>query len=128
MLLLLRSCWCRAMFANTSLENCPFVSAILEIAPKWQLQVFVLLKLVIAHFQKTLLGAFSVPMFVVFPTPPEGRGTIYSNGFFCSDNFDRSIYSSYKAVSGINIKPLQSRIQNLKDFLEFRILQGIIEV
>ena len=24
----------------------------------------------------------------------EGGGTIYSNCFFCSDNFDRSIYSS----------------------------------
>ena len=31
---------------------------------------------------------------IIFPTPHEGGGTIYSNGFFCSDNFGRSIYSS----------------------------------
>ena len=33
---------------------------------------------------------------VIVPTPLEGGGggTIYSNGFFCSDNFGRSIYSS----------------------------------
>ena len=31
---------------------------------------------------------------LLFLTPIEGRGTIYSDGFFCSDNFGRSIYSS----------------------------------
>ena len=31
---------------------------------------------------------------IIFPTPLVGGGTIYSNGFFCSVNFGRSIYSS----------------------------------
>ena len=31
---------------------------------------------------------------LIFPTPLVGGGTIYSIGFFCSDNFGRSIYSS----------------------------------
>ena len=33
-------------------------------------------------------------VYFIVPTPFEGEGTIYSNGFFCSVNFDRSIYSS----------------------------------
>ena len=29
---------------------------------------------------------------IVVPTPLVGGGTIYSNGFFCSDNSDRYIH------------------------------------
>ena len=48
----------------------------------------------------------------VVPTPLVGGGTIYSNGFFCSVNFGRSIYSSQRNVSGIIKKLIQRRIQN----------------
>ena len=57
-----------------------------------------------------------------------GGGTIYSNRFFCSDNFGRSIYSSWRNVSGIIKKTDQRRIQNLKDFFEFLNFRGVIEV
>ena len=49
-----------------------------------------------------------------------GGGTIYSNGFFCSVNFGRSIYSSQRNKSGIIKKLVQRRIQNSKDFFDIR--------
>ena len=60
--------------------------------------------------------AKSLVLFIV-PTPLEGGGTIYSNGFFCSDNFGRSIYSSYRIGSGI-IKKLKRVFQFLLWILE----------
>ena len=48
---------------------------------------------------------------LVVPTPLVGGGTICSNGFFCSDNFGRSKYSSQRNVSGIIKKLIQRRIQ-----------------
>ena len=49
--------------------------------------------------------------------PSWGGGTIYSNRFFCSNNFDRAVYSSQRVVSGIIKKAVQRRIWNLKDFV-----------
>ena len=69
---------------------------------------------------------FSLRFFV--PTPLEGGGTLYSNGFFCSVNFRRSIYSSYRVETDIIRKLVQRRIWNQKDFSDFRFLQGVIEV
>ena len=43
-------------------------------------------------------------------------------GFFCSDNFGRSIYSSQRNVSGIIKKLVQRRIRNQKDFFYFCFL------
>ena len=52
-------------------------------------------------------------LFFAFCSDPLEEGiTIYSNGFFCSVNFDRSIYSSLRVVSGIIKKPVQPRIWN----------------
>ena len=39
-------------------------------------------------------GKFHLCCKIIVPTPLLGEGTIYSNGFFCSVNFGRSIYSS----------------------------------
>ena len=64
---------------------------------------------------------------LIVPSTLEGGGTIYSNGFFCSDNFRRSIYSSQRVEIGIIRKLIQRRIWNYKDFY-FRVIQGIIEV
>ena len=47
------------------------------------------------------------------------EGTICSNGFFCSDNFDRSIYSSYRVVNGIIKKPVGPKYGTKKMFLNF---------
>ena len=44
--------------------------------------------------------------------PLEGGGTIYSNGFFCSVNFCRSICSSLWVETGIIRKLVQRRIWN----------------
>ena len=49
---------------------------------------------------------------IIVPTPLVGGGTIYSNGFFYSVNFGRSIYSSQRNVSGIIEKLVQRKIQN----------------
>ena len=49
----------------------------------------------------------------LFRTHFVGGGTIYSNGFFCSHNFGRSILSSYRKVSGI--------IKKSSSSIEFRI-------
>ena len=57
-------------------------------------------------------------MWIFVPIPLEGGGTIYSNGFFCSDNFDRSIYSSYRLVSGIIKKPPPSVGYRIKKIFE----------
>ena len=49
----------------------------------------------------------------IVPTPlGGGGGDCILNWVFCPDNFNRSIYSSYRVVSGINKKPLQRRIRN----------------
>ena len=40
--------------------------------------------------------------------------------FFCSDNFDRSIYLSFRVVIGITRKPVQRRKWNSKEFCYFR--------
>ena len=47
---------------------------------------------------------------MIVPTTLEGGGAIYSKGFFCSVNFDSSIYSLKRVVSGIIDKPFQGRI------------------
>ena len=47
-------------------------------------------------------------------------------GFFCSDKFDRPIYSTYRVVSGINKKAPPAWNMELNFFFEFRILQGVI--
>ena len=47
---------------------------------------------------------------IIVPTPLVGGGIIYLNGFFCSDNFGRSIYSSQRNVSDIVKKLVQLRI------------------
>ena len=65
---------------------------------------------------------------IIVPTPLEGGGTIYSNGFFCSDNFGRSTYSPQRVETGITKKLVQRRIWNSKDFFDFCFLQGFIEV
>ena len=64
---------------------------------------------------------------LIVPTPLEGwGGSIYSNGFFVQSILtDRYIYRG--VVSGIIKKPAQRRIQNLKDFYEFRFLQQVID-
>ena len=49
---------------------------------------------------------------LIVPTSLVGGGTIYSNGFFCSVNFGRSIYSSSRNVSGIIKKLVQRRVRN----------------
>ena len=57
-----------------------------------------------------------IPHFIV-PTPLEGGGTIYSNGFF-SDNFRRSIYFSQRVESAI-IRSSYSVEYGIKDFFSF---------
>ena len=72
------------------------------------------------RFSLTLL------MFTFFvPNPLVGEGTIYSNGFFCSINFGRSIYSSWRNMSSIIKKLIQRRIRNLKNFLNFVFFQEL---
>ena len=53
------------------------------------------------------------------PNPLMGGVTVYSSSFFCSENFGRWM-SSQRNVSVIIEKLVQHRIQNLKDFFEFR--------
>ena len=48
-----------------------------------------------------------------------GGVTKYSNGFFLSVNFGRSIYSSWRNASGIIKKPVQAYNSKLKRFFEF---------
>ena len=60
--------------------------------------------------------------------PSCGGETIYSTGFFCLDNFGRSIDSSWRVMSDIIQKSIQRRVWNNKDFFEFRFLESIIEV
>ena len=50
------------------------------------------------------------------------------NGFFCLVNFDRSIFSSKRVVSGIIKKPIQRRIWIKKNFFAVRFLERVIEV
>ena len=52
------------------------------------------------------------PFTIIVPTLLRGEELYTQMGFFCSVNFDRSIYSLYRVASGINKKPLQRRIWN----------------
>ena len=62
---------------------------------------------------------------ILVPTHLEGGGTIYSNGFFCSANFDRSIYSSYRVVSRVSKKPFSVEYGIKKIFLNFVIYREL---
>ena len=53
---------------------------------------------------------------LIVPTLLRGEELYTQMVFFCSDNFDRSIYSSYRVVSGIFKQPVQRRIWNKKIF------------
>ena len=75
------------------------------------------------------LSVLSVEVFFI-PTPLVGGGEeLYTQmGFFCSVNFGRSIYSWRRNLSGIIKKMVKRRIQNKKDFLDFRLFfRGVIE-
>ena len=65
----------------------------------------------------TKLGAETEKIPYIFLFRPLPRAEERYTGFFlCSDNFDRSIYSSYRVVSGIIKNPLERRIRNLNFF------------
>ena len=55
-------------------------------------------------------------------------GTIYSNGFFYSVYFGRSIYSSYRVVSVIIRKHLHPKIWNSQIFFRFFFFTGSYQV
>ena len=64
-----------------------------------------------------------------FPNPFIVRSLNCTSGlvllfFFCSVNFGRSIYSSYRVETGIIRKLVHRRIWNLKDFFDFRFVTG----
>ena len=67
-------------------------------------------------------------LFLFWPHFSGEGGTIYSTGFFCSVNFDRSIYSSYRVVSGIIKSPSRLEYEMKKIFWLSFFLQGVIEV
>ena len=71
------------------------------------------------HPHKVLLKSFS---FLLFRPLFRGGGTIYSNVFFCSVNFGRSIYSSYRVETGIEARPALN--MELKRFFYFPFFTG----
>ena len=71
----------RSIIKGIIFKNCPFL-------------LFSNTNKRIPHFKFAIsINECILESFIV-PTPLVGEGPIYSNGFFCSVNFDRSIYSS----------------------------------
>ena len=66
------------------------------------------------------------PFFV--PTPLEGGGTIYSNGFFFVQSIFADRYIHRRELRLVSLESSSSVEYEIKRFFSFRLLQGNIEV
>ena len=66
---------------------------------------------------------------LLFPTPLEGEGTIYSNGFFFVQSILADRYIHRRELRLVSLESLSNVEYGIKKiFFNFRFLQGVIEV